>query len=183
MASSSAVDRAYQRCQILTKLVERARDDALANPTQQRWADVEITSPDDLKADAKKKVEETFGELLNLINHITLIDMAASFERVCRDRLRNQVGLARSALSDRASKRDSNLARYHQRLVHEVDDFEGLAAFGGLLDGYLAKELGEKLKLIREGRNNFAHGTDIKTAPKVARGEVLETLNATLELL
>lgn len=178
MAKLSPMDAAYRRCRILTRLVERARSEAVANPSQDRWKDFEITASGDTRAECAAKVTEAFDQILNLLNHVTILDMAASFEMASKVRLATRIGETRSAVAAAAQGR--NLPAYHAQLVRSQKDFDGLASLAQLLTGHIDEEVGDVLHAVRESRNAFAHGTDVTVPPKAERDEALSALTEAL---
>ena len=179
MANSSALDAAYRRCRTLTLLVERARSEAVANPSQDRWKDFEITSPGDSRVACAAKVNDAFDQILNLLNHVTILDMAASFEMATKARLGTRIGDTRSAIA--AAVQKNSLPVYHARLVRSQKDFDGLNSLAELLQGHIDENVSEVLSAVRESRNAFAHGTDVTVPPKAGREEALGALREALD--
>ena len=181
MAAGSEIDSAFRRAQILTLILERLRNEAVGKPTEKRWTDFGILEVGEKAEEASKKIEKTFDELLSLLNHVAILDMAASFERASRARIGTRIGEARSSLKEGLKKRP--LPAYYARLVYDLAAFDGLKSIGGLLENHLAAEFMDKIDAVRDSRNTFAHGTSLQAGPKIDREEAREALNLALGLL
>ncbi len=108
-------------------------------------------------------MQATFADLLGLVGHLTILDMAASFEVASQARLGTRLGEVRSALA--AGGRKRFLPPYALRLVRDRDEFGSLRAVAALLDGEADEALLDAFDAVRQARNNFAHGTEILSAP------------------
>lgn len=172
---SSPVDEAFDRCEILSRILARARIVSLADPTHSRNQDLGLTEPGDTKATARRKIETAFDAIEGLVNHVAVLDMAASFEALFRARLGNALGEARALLRDEYREKFLFMAR--ESLAARQADFEGLGGLERLLGPYLSGETAHALREIRNARNEFTHGTDIRRAPSVTRDQVLSILN------
>lgn len=181
MARQDPLEAAYQRSSLMIALLQAIRDDALKDPTRNRWKDLGLVEVGDTKSEAFNKITSAFEEILNLLNHVRIVDLTASFELLARQRMDNHLGEARKALSGSAKKR--LLPVFHERLALGSGDFGGLNDYIHLLDGHLSKEVVAALKVIREARNAYAHGTDLGTPPKVSADQTLANLSAARDLL
>lgn len=165
-------------------LVANPRSDkgsALSDPTHKRNVDFGLTEAGDRKADAVRKIEEAFEDLGNLLNHVAIIDMAGAFELVFRTRLGNAVGEIRRVVKEEYESGPFWASR--EDLVHQIDDFQGLRKISALLSGRMSKETADALSAIRENRNRFAHGTDIRTPPTITSEEAREALNDVIGII
>jgi hypothetical protein len=181
MANSfEAVDAARKRCELLLRILKLTRDRALADPTGSYTVALGIISVGDKKDDAARKVAKAFEELDGLLSHLTLIDMTAALEQALTRRIATAVGEARRAVKDEYQL--EVFSRVREALVHEVDDFQGLAGIETLLSAQMSDELKLKLRTIRSERNKFAHGTDVTVPPLIDTSAVYDTLKTITDL-
>jgi len=131
------------------------------------------------KGMALAKLNRIFDEIDGLIAHLTLLDIAAAFEKAFRESLKNAVGEARKIIHDQYNI--PSLAEVREKLVRNVDKYEGLGTIEVLLEGYMEPELLKALRLIRENRNNFAHGTDVKSPPTIFANQAFAVLKKIAE--
>ncbi len=176
---ANSVDRAYFRCQLLINIVERSRRLALANPTDRRNVDLGLVEAGLKKQDAEAQISSIFDEISGLLNHVSILDMAAAFELQLRAWLGTAIGEARKVVNARYD-RQVPLYLGRNSLVREIEDFEGLARIENLLISLLTAEVAEHLKLIRVNRNNFSHGTNTNVPPTITSGDAKAALDATI---
>ncbi|RVU15334.1 hypothetical protein [Methylobacterium oryzihabitans] len=181
MPDPTPIDAAYRRGQILMAILTRLREQALANPAHPRWVELGLCPAYETKRQAVADLQATFADLLGLVGHLTLLDMAASFEVASQARLGTRLGEVRSALA--AGGRKRVLPPYALRLVRDRDEFGSLRAVAALLDGEADEALLDAFDAVRQARNNFAHGTEILSAPVADPDAARDTLNAVLGLL
>jgi hypothetical protein len=179
---ASLVDNAFQRCLLLARILTQARDRALGNPMSDHNTNLGLVQKGQKKQEAITSIETAFEELGALINHLAILHMAASFEMQFRTWLGTAIGEARSAIRDRYKK---TVPLYVGRagLVREQDDFQGLARIEQLLSGRVSDEISEALSLIRENRNEFSHGKDIRIPPTITQQQTLDALHALMEII
>ena len=180
--AQTVVDQAFQRCRLLARLVELEYERARAYPTDARYVDLgvlEIGKKQE-KVKALVQIEAAFGDLIALVEHLTILDMAAAFERLFATRVATAVGAARKTLKER--HRYLTLAS-REKLVRETKDFEGLNDIATLIEADLSQEVKELLKIIRENRNKFSHGTDIQNPPTILKEDARAALNEAIALL
>ncbi|MEH3147982.1 MAG: hypothetical protein PGN34_22190 [Methylobacterium frigidaeris] len=91
--------------QILTAILNRLREQALANPSHPRWVALGLCPPYETKRQAVAELQATFADLLGLVGHLTILDMAASFEVASQARLGTRLGEVRSAPAAGGRKR------------------------------------------------------------------------------
>ena len=181
-ASSNPVEQAFRRCDLLARLIQLEYDRARANPTDARYAKLGIT---ELGAkvnidEATRQIDEVFGDLVALVDHLSILDMAAAFEWLFNARIGTAVGTARKTLREK-HRRPALAGR--ARLVRNTTDFEGLRDITTLIDADLSQQVIALLNTVRENRNRFAHGTDIRNPPTILKNEALAALNEALDLL
>ncbi|HEX4113970.1 MAG TPA: hypothetical protein VH020_15665 [Stellaceae bacterium] len=179
--SRSAIDEAFDRYETLSRILEKARQSALSNPMHDRNIDLGLTQRGQKKGDAITRINETFEDLTSLINHLGILDMAAAFEKTFRARLGTAIGEARNVLRD--NYKIETLRNVRQKLIHDPDNLRGLAKAISVIRATLSKEVAELLEAIRESRNNFAHGTDIRTPPGITAEKTKDTLNEIIKSL
>jgi hypothetical protein len=181
-ALPSPVDRAYARYETLTRLLDRARQLALGDPTHQRNIDLGLTEPGQKRLDARRSIEDAFNDLTSLINHLALLDMAGAFERHFRERLATAIGEARKVVRERY-RSEMPLYAHREGLVRDAEDFQALIGIEQLIAGRMAAEIRGEWEMTRKNRNDFAHGTDIRIPPTITSERARETLNAIIETL
>jgi len=166
----------------LSRLIVLEYERARANPLDRRYTDLGITKWGGLpkKADAQKSIEEAFGDLQALINHITILDMAAAFEGLFKAQIATAVGEARKTLK---GKHKETVLAGRERLVREAKDFQGLSNIMELISPNLDERDKERLESVRENRNRFTHGTDITAPPTIRSDDAREALNNAIDLL
>jgi len=179
--TQTPVDEAYARYEILSNILERTRQQALANPMHRRNIELGLTKQFRTRNEVEKDIQDAFEDLTNLINHLAIIDMAAAFEGYLRPRLGTAIGEARRLLRENYELEPFLQSR--EKLVHETDDFQGLARIRELIGGHLSAETSATLSQIREDRNNFAHGTNIRVPPTTTTKRTRETLNSIIEVV
>lgn len=179
MAMQSPIDRAFERYQILSRILDRARQRALADPTNEANVELGLTVRGQRREDARSSISDYFEDLGGLVNHVALLDMAAAFEGYFRARLGTSIGEARKVVRERYR---SNIPLHAQRegLIRVADEFQGLAEIERLIGGQMSPEIRGVWEIIRKNRNSFAHGTDIRTPPTVTGEQTRETLNEVL---
>ena len=178
--SETSVDQAFERCRLLARLIEMEYERARANPTIQRYIDLGIIQRGDKIGEARKQIDQVFGDLIALVDHLIILDMAAALERVFKLRIATAVGEARKTL--RAGHRSLVLAA-REKLVREADDFEGLSDITKLIGADLSGEMQQLLEKVRENRNRFAHGTDVRNVPTILGEDARAALNEAVALL
>lgn len=180
--TDTPVDQAYKRCSLLARLVEAEYKRARSNPTDDRYVTLGVIEPWERKerTTALRQIEVTFGELVALVDHLTILDMAASFERSFNARIATAVGAARKTLRQKYGP--SALAG-REGLVRNGDDFQGLGSIANLINAALSGEVTEKLAKVRENRNRFAHGTDLSVPPTILQEDARGALNEAVGLL
>jgi hypothetical protein len=169
------IDKAYYRYTVLSGILERTRQRALANPMDQRNVDLGLTEAGRKKVEVEQDISEVFEDLTNLVNHLGILDMAAAFENYFRARLSTAIGEARRVVGKHYGI--EILRRDRERLVRDPDDLQGLANITSLIDGHLSAEVAATLGQIREDRNRFTHGTNIRVPPNTTTKQTRETLN------
>jgi hypothetical protein len=174
------VEAARRRCAVLTSILRKAKERALADPTGPYPMALGIIETGEKKEDAVKKVKRTFEELDGLLAYFTIIDLTASLEKVFSSRLGTAVGEARKIVREKFKIAPFNGVR--EALVHDVGDFQTLQGIANLLSSVLDEDLGKKLKSVQFERNKFAHGTDVTAAPVVSPNEAYEILKAIAEI-
>ena len=155
---------------------------ARANPTDDRSVELGVIPRGGKKEKARalRQIEEAFDDLVALVEHLTILDMAAALEKLFNARISTAVGEARKTLRER--HRRSTLAA-REKLVRETEDFQGLNNIETLLSTDLSGEMQELFKKVRENRNRFVHGTDIRNPPTILEGEAQTALNEVIALL
>ena len=176
-----SAEQAFFRCKVLLTIIAMAKNRAITDRTNQYAISLGIIENGDKREDAKPKIDNMFSQLEGLVTHLTILDVATSFEIAFRTRLENAVGEARKAV--RKNYNLKTLFKVRESLVQEVDNYRGIGGVEALLGPQLDRDLLEKLKIIRDNRNQFAHGTDIEILPTIESEDVLEALRAIGELL
>lgn len=176
------VDQAFNRCELLAKLVEWERQRAAANPFDERYIALGIIKRGEKmrKLETLKSIHATFDEIAALVEHLTILDMAASLEHLFQSRIATAAGEARKTLR---SNYNSSVLAAQPKIVREADDFKSLAEIVRILSENLSKETQEKINKVRENRNIFAHGTNIRVAPTILKEDARAALNEAVELL
>ncbi|SFU72547.1 hypothetical protein SAMN02799631_01989 [Methylobacterium sp. 174MFSha1.1] len=165
MADSAPIDRAFQRSRVLARLVAEAREHATRNPGHDKWLDLGLTEVGDRPKDAVRKLERIFDEIAGLIEHLAILDMAASYERSARTRIGNYVGVL-NAVGEAAVRR-GGLPRHSLGLLRRATEYQDLASIIELLKPSLDADLLTDLQRVRRSRNSFAHGTDVSFGPDI----------------
>lgn len=180
--ASNPVEQAFRRCALLARVIELEYARARENPTHPRYADLGITEIGQKrdKATTLALVEEAFDELVALVDHLTILDMAAAFENLFGTRIATAVGAARKTLAER-HRRPALAGR--EGIVRETKSFEGLRDITALIDTDLSQEFKSLLGLVRDNRNAFAHGTDIRNAPTILKEQARDALTEAVGLL
>ena len=173
------VDRAFERCRLLARVVALEYERARANPTDARYATIGVTQQGARKAEAERQIEEAFDDLVALIDHLTILDMAAAFEGLFNARIATAVGGARDTLR----RRYPNTLAGRADFVRETDDFQGLSDITKLIEADLDGQVKERLVSVRENRNRFAHGTDLCNPPTILQEDARNALNEAVALL
>jgi hypothetical protein len=181
-AASNPVDQAFNRHRILSRLLALARERALADPTHQRNVDLGLIPSGFQRRDAMRRIEDAFEDLGGLVNHLGLLDMAAAFERYFRARLDTAIGEARKAVREKY-RASVPLYAHRESLIREVDEFQGLAEIERLIGRNITPEVRRHWEMIRENRNLFAHGTDIRTPPTISGVRAREILIEMIEAM
>jgi hypothetical protein len=176
------VDEAFDRYQMLSRLLDAARQRALSDPTHQRNVDVGLTTREQMKQDAVRSIEDAFEDLGGLVNHVALLDMAGAFESYFRARLDTAIGEARKVVRERF-RSSVPLHAHRESLIRDADDFQGLADIGRLIGERVSAEVRDNWEMIRKNRNSFAHGTDIRRPPTITSERTRETLSEIIEAL
>lgn len=174
------VDKAFERCRLLAALVKAEYERARANPMQDRYVKMGVTQQGDTKGDAIKKIEDAFSDLTGLVDHLTILDMAATLEKVFGQRITTAVGEARKVLVETFHP---NALAARESMVRDSASFEGLREIVALIGSGLSGEVQELLSTVRENRNRFAHGTDLRNPPTVLTGDARNALNEAFALL
>lgn len=175
MAPATPVDQAFDRYAVLSKLIELEMERGRANPKDGRYVALGITEIGDTKREAAHKIVETLDGLAKLTEHVAILDMAASLERLFRARIANVIGDARKTLAENARReRSRELA---PKLVRSIEEFRGLRDIADLVEAVLSGKVIETLMLVSDSRNKFAHGTDLSIAPVVEPAQARENLN------
>jgi hypothetical protein len=181
-ASPSPVDQAFNRCLLLSRLLDLARQRAISDPTHQRNVAIGLAGRGQKRPDAIRSIEDAFEDLGGLVNHLALIDMAGAFERHFRLRLDTAIGEARKVIRERY-RSSIPLHAHRESLVRQAHDFQGLADIERLIGGRVSAEIRDEWEMIRKNRNNFAHGTDIRAPPTITNEQARQTLNEIIEIL
>jgi len=94
----------------LAKLIRLEYDRARATRSINRYVDLGVIPRGEKmeKATALRQIEEAFGDLDALVDHLTILDMAAALEKLFNARISTAVGEARRTL--RQKHRPSTLA-------------------------------------------------------------------------
>src|SRR5260370_37235615 len=95
------IDDAYARYQILSRILERARERAVGNPTDNANINLGLTERGQKRQEARRQIEEIFEELGGLVNHLAILDMAATFEKFFLARLNTALGQDRKVIRER----------------------------------------------------------------------------------
>lgn len=180
MAKQTPIDIAFKRCRLLAAIVDREYDRALADPTAERYETLDVTAKGDKKAVAEEKIRESFTQLQDLVRHLTILDMVASFELSFNQRITTAIGSARSALK---AKHSNQALASREKLIRNADEFRGLAKISDLFESDLDALVKDTIEDIRTNRNNFAHGTNLTQPPTIDKDLALEALNKVFELL
>lgn len=181
MANSAPVKRAFQRSQVLAKIVAELKGQAHRNPLSEKWVDYGITEPDDSRKSADLKLTQLFEEISGLIEHLTILDMAASYELAARTRFANYIGIIQGAGESLA--RTNSIPRYSLGVIKGAQSYDGISAINDLLKPSVDPALIAELTKISKARNRFAHGTSVKLAPEVDRAEAKEILIHALDAI
>jgi hypothetical protein len=179
----TAVDRALERCQLLARIVDLEYQRALANPTDERYVTlipVVKEQEKQKKAGAKLQIEQAFGDLVALVDHLTILDMAAALEFMFSARIATAVGAARRTL---ATKHRGPVLAGRAGVVRDTKDFQGLGDITTLISADLDDQVRRSLESVRENRNRFAHGTDLRNPPTILQEDARDALNAAADLL
>lgn len=174
------IDEAFERCRLLASLVDLEYRRARANPNDKRYVELGILAQGMEKRNALKRIESTFDDLAALVEHLAILDMAAGLEKLFRLRIATAVGEARKTLREKFG--ESTLAR-RERLVREADDFQGFKEIIQFLSSDLSAETQQILDKVRENRNRFAHGTNIRNPSTIPKEEARTALNYVVDLL
>jgi ribosomal 50S subunit-associated protein YjgA (DUF615 family) len=177
---SSPVDQAFERCSLLARLIDSEYDRARANPTDERYVNLGVIERGEKVAKAKAQIEQAFDDLVAIVEHLTILDMAAALERLFKARIATAVGEARRTLREK-HRGDALAARV--KLVREIEDFQGLNDITKLISADLSGEMQEQLDKVRENRNRFVHGTDLRNPPTILKEEAQAALNEAVALL
>ena len=173
MAKATEVERAYDRCSILSAIVRHIRDDALARPTEAVWLKLGLVEEGDKKPEAVARMERLFDELQALIEHLFVLDMTAQFERAAMSRVTNYIGSA-------CIPHKAGLPSLATKVIKNKKDFENMIDFLRLLEDHIDTDLLEQLNMIRKARNIFAHGVDVRVLPSISREDVRDSLKDAL---
>jgi hypothetical protein len=178
-----SVEKAFFRCEILLKILDDTKRRTISDKANQfPYAfSLGIIEKGDTIDEAKLKIESIFSQLESLITHLTILDVAASFENIFRERLKNAIGEARKAV--RKNYKIQTLFKVREELVQDVAAYSGLGGLETLLGPQLDQELLGKLKAIRANRNRFVHGTEIHALPTIDGADALKALREVAELL
>ena len=174
------VDKAFERCRLLAELVKLEYERARANPTQDRYVKLGVIREGDTRGEAVKKIEDAFSDLTSLVDHLTILDMAAALEKSFSQRITTAIGEARKTLNQKFHA--STLAA-RENLIRDSASFEGLREIVALISAGLSGEIQEMLSKVRENRNRFAHGTDLRNPPTVLKDDARNALNEAFALL
>jgi hypothetical protein len=147
---------------------------------QDRYKKLGIIQDGDKKADAVKRIEEAFSDLTGLVDHLTILDMATALEKSFSERITTAIGEARKALNEKFHA--SSLAA-RENMVRDGASFEGLNEIVALISASLSGEIRDTLDKVRQNRNRFAHGTDLRTPPTVLSDDARAALNEAFALL
>ncbi len=172
------IDVAFARCELLERIVDKARTLALSDPLHDRNAAIGFLTRGERpsKRRATQDIELAFEALGMLINRITLLEMTAAFEGLYAAKLGNALGDARKHL--REARSFSALYADREDLVRRLEDLRGLGGAISLLGARLGtKEKQDRLNAIHKNRNGFAHGIDTRLIPTIMREDVRDTLN------
>jgi len=175
------VEEAFERCRLLALLIDHEYQRARSTPTDQRYVDLGITEKGQKIEDARREIIQAFDELAALSNHLAILDMASAFERMFRSRIATAIGEARKSLQDKYARPGSTPLIAREKLIRE--HFEGIADIIELIGASLSKEVQEQLRQVRDSRNKFSHGTDLRVAPTIMREEARDALNEAIVLL
>lgn len=178
MTGPNRIEAAYRRRQMLFNILIWLRRQAIANPADKRWAELGLASAYETKAKTQQELNASFDELLALVEHLAILDMASSFEVASQRRLGTRVGEARSVLTKSARKGQS--ADVLSYLVRQTESFGSMKAVEDFCRVFIDKEIIDEFALVREARNNFAHGTDVLSAPVIDVERARENLNTVL---
>lgn len=181
MSRINPVDAAFRRKEMLVQILKWVRTQALANPAQSRWAELGLRSAYESKERSVSELNDAFDQLFGLLEHLAIIDMASSFEMAGKRRLSTRIGEARTALRDSAKKGAS--APQLEKLLRASEDYDSLKEIENFVSQYIDKTVLDSLALVRSARNNFAHGTDILSAPVIDSDRARENLKDVLDLI
>ena len=176
-----AIESAFLRCEVLSRILAQAKNRVLSNPTDQFAISLGITMRGERRQEATKKIDQVFEQLDGLLVHLTLLDITASFELAFRERLKNAVGEARKAVRENYSL--SALSIVRESLVHEVEHYQGIGGIQTLLGPHVDEALLAKLQIIRQNRNQFTHGTAVEVLPTVQIADALQALREIAALM
>jgi hypothetical protein len=174
------VDHAFGRCRLLANVVAREYERARAHPTDERYVDLGVTELGAKKAEAQRKIQQAFDDLVALVDHLTILDMAAAFEGLSNAQIATAVGEARKTLEGK--HRNSALA-WRKRLVREPADCQGLSNITNLIGPDLDERVKKQLESVRQNRNQFAHRTALSNPPTILQKDARDALNAAVALL
>jgi hypothetical protein len=177
----SPVDQAFNRYQVLSRLLYIARQRALADPTHERNVNAGLTARGQRKQEAVRDIEEVFDDLDGLVGHLALLDMAGAFERHFRERLATAIGEARKAVRERY-RSGIPLYAHREGLIRDADDFQALTGIERLVGGRISDEVRDQWETIRRNRNDFAHGTSLREPPAITSEQARDTLNEIIDI-
>lgn len=165
---------AYKRMAILKAITGAERTRAESNRYDQRNLELGIIEPDQPRTNLENKIRTLFNQIELLLDHLTLLHMAASFESEAKVRLDTVAGAAHKTIQG-SRERSGGWAT---RLVRGADSFDGLYDIGEVL-GLTASDL-NAFKTIRKVRNAFSHGVALETVPPITAEDARDVLVATL---
>ena len=174
MAKLNNIERAHARYSTLLRLIEMEIVRARANPTADRYLDLGIIDAGDKPTEATAKIDARLGEIRDLIEHLGVLDIAATFELSFRQKISNSIGEARNAINNQRKKAGKTLAA--PSLVKNLKEMQGLASIKSILSAGLSIEVQVTMEKIRESRNNFTHGTDLGVPPAIDAQSALDCL-------
>ena len=174
MASiNNSVARAYRRVLREIVIAERAR--AENAPLDERNVRFGLTEPDLPLKEARRQIEETFGEILLMLDQLHVAHMAAQFEFEAKQRLEAVIAAARNAVKESRKGQP----QWAADLVRDVGSLEGLRDIEKLIRA--PPDLAKDLKRVRTSRNKFCHGVKLEEAPEVTAAQALTLLLNVLE--
>lgn len=173
------IDEAFDLVAVLRAIVSAARRLALSRPFDPQNFALGILKPQRFKDrdEAEREIVAIFNALELLLDHFSILHMAAAFEQAAVVRIGNGLGAARAAIEKGRKPTD----RWPAKMLRDAKDYQSLEGISALLG--LSAEDKILFDRVRKVRNELGHGVPITNVPGITAEDARSVLIEALAIL